>query len=156
MKNNVLIFGNGASRTENDVLKFINSFDGDIWGCNKFYTEIFKLPRINLIASVHEEYTTEAIKFKDENNLNYEILTADKFKNYIGYSTGSELINEAILRGYEKIYLVGFDSLNGNNSDIYIKTVVISNFVAQVNELLKIHKFKKEEIQKNIFILQKE
>jgi hypothetical protein len=160
MNKELLILGNGMSRL--NYSEFIDDYKEDIWCCNFAFKENIKY---NLVGSVHDFCIKDAVKFKEENNLNFEILYHSKminyenkyniFKKYQGYSTGSELIVEAILRGYSHILLLGFDSLSNNNSDIYTKNLVIKNFIAQVEIITKKYLYTKQKLKDNMFLLWK-
>jgi hypothetical protein len=156
----LIILGNGTSRLNH--LDFITKSNIQIWGCNLAFRENINF---NLIGSVHNWVVEEAIKYRKEHNLNFEILYPNiipeikkeynLFQNYLGYSTGNELMNEAILRGYDTLYLLGFDSLNNSKEDIYTKNLVIVNFIHQIDVLKKKYNLKQTKYQDNIFILKK-
>ena len=150
----LLILGNGTSRL--NYKEFIKNWEYEIWCCNYAFTEYFNFPKLNLIGTVHFKCYKDAIKFKEEKNLNYiEIVYLNTSKNYLGYSTGNELINEAIIRGYNEIYLLGYDSINNSNKDIYtIPYPYIGNFKNQLKILLnKYNYLKLNEFNKDIFII---
>jgi hypothetical protein len=115
-KSKVLILGNGVSRS--GIEDFISTWDGEIWVCNKAFTEVVTYKNISLVASIHPEMLKEANEFRKKNNLEYEIIsklvTKSDYKDSSfhvsrGWSTGSLLITEAFERKYKKIYLAGFD-----------------------------------------------
>jgi hypothetical protein len=161
---NVLIFGNGLSRLNNI---FVNNWNENIWGCNSAYKESLNDKRISLIGSVHKEILFESLEFKEKNNLQYEILLPEQlipsdlknkinaFQIYNGFSTGKELIQEAILRDYKQIYLAGYDSLvNKDTKDIYMGTLVISNFLKQFDSLYRKYKFSIKRLENSIILLE--
>ncbi len=150
----LLILGNGTSRL--NYKEFIKNWKYNIWVCNYAFIEYSNFPRLDLIGTVHSYCYKDAIKFKEEQNLNnIEIIYLNNSKNYLGYSTGNELINEAIIRGYDEIYLLGYDSINNLNEDIYtIPYPYIGNFKNQFKILLnKYNCLKLEKIEKDIFII---
>ncbi len=149
----LLILGNGISRL--NYKEFITLWKNEIWGCNSINLEIQNIPQLKLIGTVHDYYYDVLKEFKEQNNLNFEILGTKQFKQYNGYCTGNELIREALLRNYTEIYLLGFDSINNSNFDIYMKTVVISNFTNQLNLLIKEYNLKLKKYNKDIFILER-
>lgn len=152
----VLILGNGFSRLNKE--NFINSWKGKIWICNQAYKEFKSFPRIDLLGTVHPWCISEAKDIAKNNNLNFEIITIDTFKKYLGYSTGNELINEAILRGYKDIYLLGFDSLDSPDNfdeDIYMGTIYIGNFLNQLDTLIQRHNLILKKVYKYIYNLKK-
>ena len=142
----LLILGNGTSRL--NYSDYIKNFKGEIWGCNLCFKEDIKF---SLIASVHDFVLDEAIKYGYKG----EFLTPKTFKRYKGYSTGMELINEAVLRGYKEIYLLGYDSINNGESCIYTGKVVIHNFKNQYEKLKKVHNLKETFVEKDLIKLEK-
>jgi lipopolysaccharide biosynthesis glycosyltransferase len=115
----VLILGNGASRLK--LKSFVDSWEHDLWVCNKGYMEYKELPRIDYVCSVHREVIEEAKMFLSENNLFYRTLSPsplsdEQFVCTKGWSTGNLAIVEAIKRDYDEIHLAGFDF---GGKDIY-------------------------------------
>jgi hypothetical protein len=159
--NKVLILGNGPSRL--NKIKFINNWDGEIWVCNYAFKEALTNNKISLVASVHKKVTIDAYDFKINNNLNYKILhneviegledKVELFNNFVGYSTGCELINKALFDGYKKIVIMGFDSLKNSGEDIYCGNVVYVNFKNQIFQLIKKYKLKNVNLKKDIITL---
>jgi len=149
----VLICGNGKSRLSKK--KFLDNWKDEIWVCNFAFLEFFFNYRFNLLGTVHENVVPVAEAFRRLNNLNFEIITEKTFKEPLGYSSGWELVNEAVLRGYNKIYLIGYDSLSGSNADIHGDNIVIKNFLDQASVIIKKYNLKKKEIEKDIFLLLK-
>jgi len=154
MKNReVLILGNGKSRLIE--WSFITSWKGEIWACNYAYTEIKYFPRLDRIASAHDDILIQAAKFRDQNgyqfttNKNYRLFSVRKiegieselFKCTIGWSTGSLSLYQALYEGYSKIVLSGFDM---GGPDIYNPQNSGSNFRKQYNRILK--EFNPEEL----------
>ena len=112
----VLILGNGKSRLQK--YEDIKKWTDEIWVCNEGYQECKTFPNISLVASVHDFMILVFKAHRRNHNKSYEIVGPidkdgyecyNKFIKYSGWSTGNELIQEAILRGYEKIVLAGFD-----------------------------------------------
>lgn len=118
----VLILGNGNSRLE--YKDYIKIWNGEIWACNDAYTELTDFPCLNVMASVHQDTAEKIAIFRNNNNLNFRVLARyenneiriEKFKDFIGWTTGTELINQAHLENYDEIYLLGFDM---GGKDIY-------------------------------------
>lgn len=117
----VLILGNAQDRL--NQTKFISEWKDEIWCCNKAYLEINQYPNISLVASVHDFMAKEAVDYKKKNNLTYrvvcskKVLEAELFIKYRGWSTGTELIQQAIIAKYDEIWIAGFEFVKGN--DIY-------------------------------------
>jgi len=125
----VLILGNGVSRL--DHMKFINNFEGEIWGCNSVYKEVANGMIKRLDAMTGDRVALkEAIRVKEQNNFTYKIWSRGSLTHtlqgtqligiepkYI-YDSGTTLVCKALLEKYDKIYLVGFD-LGG--ADLYVK-----------------------------------
>jgi hypothetical protein len=138
----VIILGNGESRLKYD--EYIKKYEYEIWGCNKAYLENYNFTRI---GTVHIENANNALLYKKQNNLKYIVYYSYflpeclSFSNYHGWSTGNELLSQALLENY-KITLIGFDSLNNNSSDIYMKNVVIDNFNNQFKIILNNNNYK--------------
>ena len=138
----VLILGNGISRLKYKT--WINKWDGEIWACNRAFREYKYLPRLNVIGTVHHEVAIEALTFQKKKALSYKILTSKAglvnsyqvflFKKYRGWSTGNELLQEALLSGYDQIYLAGFDM---GGPDIYNGIVEGSNFRIQMQKIIE-------------------
>jgi hypothetical protein len=161
----ILIFGNGLSRLNNI---FVNNWNENIWVCNSAYKESLNEKRISLVGSVHKHILYESLEFKEKNSLQYEILLPEQlissdlknkinaFQIYNGFSTGKELIQEAILRNYKHIYLAGYDSLvNKGTGDIYyMGLLVISNFLKQFDSLYRKYKFSIKRLENNIILLE--
>lgn len=152
-----LIIGNGISRK--NYLDYIHNFDGLIYTCNYSYLEFNDFKRIDILGTVHFEVALKALEYRKFNNLKYEILSIKnkdeikQFTNFVGWSTGNELIKEAILRDCCDIHLLGFDSLNNIDDCIYSGKVVISNFKCQMNLIIKRYGLKLLGVNKDIFRL---
>jgi hypothetical protein len=104
-------------------MNFINNWKDEIWGCNHAFKDSINF---SLIASVHNWCVLEALEYRILNNLNYEILhniplnnSINAFIKYRGWASGSELIHEALLRGYNEIWLAGFCFIDNNEKDLY-------------------------------------
>jgi len=150
--NRLLILGNGNSRL--DYTDYINSFDGQVWGANKIFQETIINQKLNLIGTVHLDFAISALEFKKKNNLKYDIYFSEEikeyneikyFKNYHGWSTGSELLYKGLQDKFDEIHLIGYDSLRGKDNDIYYDKVVIKNFIIQTQKILK--EFNKENVK---------
>lgn len=141
----VLILGNGSTRLNHR--KYISEWEGEIWVCNKAYQEIYKLPRIDRVATVHGEVVLDAYNFKIKNNAEYEIITSSKIQKRVpdkvdfvfhekrGWSTGNLLIVQALKEEYDLIALVGFDF---GGKDIYQpQKLPGDNFRKQFNQIQK-------------------
>ena len=140
----ILLLGNGISRLQYDQL--IRNWKYEIWGSNLVFKEDYN---ISLIGTVHEWVVNEAINY----GFKGEILTPKIFKLYNGYASGSELIIEAIERGYEEIHLLGYDSIEGGNQCIYTGKVVIVNFKNQFNRIIERYKLTKIKLDNNYYKL---
>jgi hypothetical protein len=140
----ILLLGNGTSRLQHDQL--IKNWKDPIWACNLAFKENYN---ISLIGTVHEWVVNEAIK----SNFNGEILTPKTFKLYNGYASGSELVIEAIERGYEEIHLLGYDSIENGNTCVYSGKVVIVNFKNQLDRIIKRYNLKKIKLSNNYYKL---
>jgi len=134
-----LVLGNASDRLEEK--EFIKNWKDEIWICNYAYKEYLEFPRIDVVGTVHSFVVTDALQFKKENNLNFRILSSNRynseteeFKNYLGFSTGWELVNQAILEGFEEIYICGFAVINNCDEDIYFPKGIkpyCGNFINQ-------------------------
>lgn len=143
----ILLLGNGTSRLY--YQDFISKWKDPIWGCNLAFKEDIKF---DLIGTVHEWVAEEAKQY----GFKGEVLTPKTFKKYYGYSSGSELISEAIARGYKQLYLLGYDSIEDGNECLYTGTVVISNFKNQIEYHKKNFNLKMEKIADNFYLLEKQ
>jgi hypothetical protein len=138
----ILILGNAKNRLEKkDEIK---AWKEEIWVCNKAYNETILYKNISLVASVHQEDALNALEYKIKNNLSYDIMSNQVwkqgikcFKQYRGWSTGTELIHEAILKNdYEEIWLSGFSFISYDTGDIYNEGVTYcNNFINQFNQI---------------------
>lgn len=159
MKNKLIILGNGTSRLKYE--DYINDFDGDVWGANRVFEEPSINKKLNLIGTVHLNFAEKALLYKNLHNMNYDIFYSQPdmrfkiFENYKGFSTGSELLNKALIEGYNHIELIGFDSLQGNNSDIYFTQVSIKNFISQVNLILSWFNIKGVNFKSEIVLIKR-
>jgi lipopolysaccharide biosynthesis glycosyltransferase len=142
IKKKVLILGNGISRLQFD--SYVKSFDGEIWVCNQAYKEYKKFGRISAVFTVHKEVALSAFKFRQERGLRYKVYCSQVLKGYEGtistlyryrgWSSGSEAIHQALIDGYDKIELMGFDF---GGSDVYQKhSVYGGNFRKQFLKIL--------------------
>lgn len=116
--NRVLILGNGKSRNSTDVKRFIKNWTGELWGCNKIYTEYTMLPKLDRVGTVYNNILNDIRNEKEKKNVKYEIYTdiedgeqdVKLFQNLsISNLTSTKLIEQAIYEEYEEIYLAGFD-----------------------------------------------
>ncbi len=84
-----------------------------------------------------------ALDFRRKNNLNYRILYKNKcyeeieiYKKYRGWSSGTEMIHQAIFEGYDEIYLVGFCFIDQSENDFYYGTKLYTgNFRKQFEQI---------------------
>jgi hypothetical protein len=146
----VLILGNGKSRLEKkESLDFIKNWDGEIWGCNKIFQDYSQFKRLDRIGTVHEDLALEALSFKKENKLSYIIHSLKviekyeeeiiSFKEKRGWSSGSEMLLQALYENYDEIFLCGFDF---GGPDVYQpKDVEGSNFKNQFISIKKEFRF---------------
>lgn len=126
----ILILGNGPSRLEPDVDKFIKAWEGEIWVSNGAYREAIELPNISRVNG-HKECLIAAHHFKIKYHFDYNCYVAGaitkKSRDYVnnvyygiplmGMSTLGEMKTDsgtgwiicAIKEGYDKIYCAGFD-----------------------------------------------
>ncbi len=133
----ILILGNGLSRLEPDIDKFIKSWKGEIWVSNGAYREAIELPNISRVNG-HKECLIAAYQYKIKYHFDYNCyvqgVITKKNKDYadnvyygvplIGMTTlgglktdsGTGWVICAIKEGYDEIYCAGFD-LKG--TDIY-------------------------------------
>jgi hypothetical protein len=140
----VLILGNGKSRLEKQDK--IKAWNGDLYICNLAFREWQFLPKITAVGTVHSWILPECIQCKNDNNLDYEILVPENttndnpnthnFISYKGYSTGSEMIRQAVTKGYDEIYLSGF-AIQGDETDIYTYPLYTQNFILQIGYILE-------------------
>lgn len=138
----VLLLGNGISRQEPINKNFIDNWNKEVWGCNRVFKEYKNLPRLDILMGDYAAIL-EAIEYKKEFGATYTIygkknkpLIVDLHKageplNLIEEvpikyqkDTGTTLVRMALNRGYDKIYLCGFD-LGG--PDIYMANHELRN-----------------------------
>jgi len=127
----VLILGNGKSRLQPSVKKFINKWRHRIWVCNEAYREVENVRTIKAVGCREKYMVDKALQYKLNNNYDYDIFTLkfDGFEEYenkqLGvflfkeqrnWSTGILLVLQAIYEEFEEIVLGGFDF---DNSNIY-------------------------------------
>lgn len=141
--NQVLILGNGVSR--NGFQDFIRKWSYELWGCNDAYLESTKY-KITRIGSVHDEKIREAYDFRENNKLSYWLIGRRpmpdipkdylQFKKDIGWSTGSLFLCQAVLEGFDKIHVAGFDF---GGEDLYTDPKNGSTFRKQFIETLRLY-----------------
>lgn len=134
----VAILGNGISRF--NFKKEISEFK-EVWVCNKAVYEIAEIPNIKRVYSVHLDLLKFISRepFIKENNIILvgpeETKFCISFKEKIGWSSGNLAILDALLEGYNKIHLFGFDF---GGRDLYQDHVLIgNNFKKQYEQILK-------------------
>ena len=114
----LLLLGNGASRGTEWARAFIRNWGHELWACNRAYKEWGDFPRLDRWASVHKEIVVEAVEWREKFGLSYDIYTIHDmgkykkevviFKKPMGWSTGSNMLQQALLEGYD-VSLCGFD-----------------------------------------------
>lgn len=120
----LLILGNGVSRNQGDVKKFVEDWRGEIWACNYAFREA---PGLNWITRItgHKEALVAADEFRRMKGYDFEIwgpeLDGIKTRSfccdpYWVRDSGTTLAVEALIEGYQKIYCAGFDC---GGDDIY-------------------------------------
>ena len=139
MNKKILVLGNATDRL--DKKGQIKNWQYDLAICNYAYKEYLNFPNITMVGTVHDFVAKDILKFRKDNNLSFRILSnqvwetgIEPFKRYKGYSTGWELINQAILEDYEEIYICGFAVINNCLEDIYFPkgvSPVCDNFIKQ-------------------------
>ena len=119
----VLVLGNARDRLQQQ--KFIDNWKDEIWVCNHGFREALKL-NVTLMGTVHDWCGIEALDFRALHNLNYRIVTSTRisqsteiFKKYRGWSSGLELIHQAIIEEYDEIYLAGYCFIGQSEEDLY-------------------------------------
>lgn len=114
----VLILGNGISRLSYD--EFIRSWavsGGEVWAANYAFREFG--PIITRIAG-HKEAMVEAVAYRAEHGLSYEIWGGNTGRVLPGSrvftvppkwlrDTGSTLVAQALHEGYERVVCCGYD-----------------------------------------------
>lgn len=129
MSKKVLIIGNGTSRLNHR--EFIQRWKDEIWACNSAYLEYYAgdIPRLDvLLADYH--CLQDIVPYKQKHGGKYKLFgknhkakelpgvqLIDMERKFINDS-GSTLVARALHKGYDEIYVVGFD-LGG--SDLYVK-----------------------------------
>ncbi len=135
----LLILGNGISRL--DHKDFINHWRDEIWGCNRIFYEYYKkeIPRLDIVLGDYAALL-EAIEYKKEYGGDYKLygksnkewvvaleeqnVTILNIPEDLQKDTGTTLVSTALLWGYDKIYIAGFD-LGG--PDIYMNKHELRN-----------------------------
>lgn len=133
----VLILGNGISRNSDIDKKVIHNWNGEIWGCNKAYTENLPFTRI---GTVHKEVALDALQYKKKHNRQYEVWCKDYEqkgikKFYIqnkGGNTGYLFIKQALYEEFDEIVLSGFDF---GGEDFYTEYKVGTAFQRRFEEI---------------------
>lgn len=127
----ILILGNGISRSEHQ--EFIDNWTGEIWACNWAFHELIDgtLHRIDKLIG-DKKALIKALQAQKKHNLKFEPICKGEPKDELStctpaskyglskkriFDSGTALVEMALIAGYEKIYLAGFD-LGGK--DIYI------------------------------------
>lgn len=135
--NQVLILGNGTSRLTQ--IDFIKEWEGEIWVCNWAFKESLGLPRLDRVGSVHENVVKQAIKFREAQGVSYQIYSSKPFDGVTvftdvkGWSTGSLMLQQALIEKFSCIVLLGFDM---GGADIYQDHILHgNNFKNQYNEI---------------------
>ncbi len=128
-KKEVLILGNGTSRVHHQ--DFVENWKGEIWACNSAYKEFHsgKLPRLDIVLGDYKALL-EIVEFQKKKKTPYKLYgknlktgqlqgveVIDLERKFVNDS-GSTLVAYALSKGYDKIYILGFD-LGGK--DLYVK-----------------------------------
>jgi lipopolysaccharide biosynthesis glycosyltransferase len=144
--NKLAIVGNGISRKF--LTEEISEFE-EIWVCNKGAYEYSKFPTIKRVYSVHsnvlQSLSNESFILSNEIILvgREELPGLSQFKEDKGWSSGNQAILDALLEGYEEIYLYGFDF---GGEDIYqTHSLEGSNFKKQYDSILNDSRFDANE-----------
>lgn len=135
--NKLAIVGNGISRKS--LYEEISEFE-EIWVCNKGAYEYSKFPTIKRVYSVHSDVLQSLSNesFIQSNEIilvgREELPGLSQFKEDKGWSSGNQAILDALIEGYEEIYLYGFDF---GGEDIYqTHSLEGSNFKKQYDAIL--------------------
>jgi hypothetical protein len=116
------------------LINYLSNFDGDLWCCNLPINDSkLKLieNEIKSVGVVNQDSLEKIIEYKKLNNLDFEVLSclenseSKLFSNYSGWTTYSELVQEAVLKNYNQIYIY---NLNNKFSD---------NLISQLNIITK-------------------
>jgi hypothetical protein len=116
----VLILGNGKSRTEGTVKRFISNWRGEVWGCNGIYKEAKFLPNLHRVGIIDDSrMINDLYTFIYEKSYNFDIYTYDfkdgfdidikVFQDNRKFLVGQQMILQALYEEYDSIYLAGFD-----------------------------------------------
>lgn len=117
MSGKVLILGNGISRRQPSVLAVIDSWDGELWGCNRVFLDYgMRLARL----TGHAEVLVEAQAWKDAHGSAFEIwggnlgaIKADwhEFACPVALrkDSGTTLVAQALEEQRPEIVCAGFD-----------------------------------------------
>jgi len=115
----MLLIGNGVSRKKEEIQKFIEEWQDEIWIFNYAYKEYGKKATR---WSGHVELIQEANKYKKRYKCNYDIYTNAEtiiphknFDHLYLFDSGTTALRQALLEEYD-CWLVGYD-LGG--ADIY-------------------------------------
>lgn len=127
--NKVLVLGNGLSRLQ--YRDYINTWDGEIWGCNSAYLEVAdgSIPHMERLMGDYVALKV-AVKYKRKYKLKYVMYGKHKRSwdlpgvqklslptQFYGDS-GSILVAAALYEGYNEVKALGFD-LGGK--DMYVQ-----------------------------------
>lgn len=138
MGKEVLILGNGASRKHH--MDFVKNWEGPIWACNWAYQELITGEILHIERLLGDKRALiQALPAKHKYKLQFEPICKGHAKDELHectpayilgverkkiFDSGSTLVHIALLEGYDKIYLVGFD-LGGK--DMYVENHHIRN-----------------------------
>ena len=140
----VLILSVGHNNLNKEKRYFLNNFDGEVWLCNNYFIDALYIKNVTAVGSVHLNVCENALLFKKVNNLNYTVYCKEtkneikSFTHYTGYSSLNEMINEACIQEYDKIYLLGI--ILPSDLEKEFKEEKITNFLRQFEQILKKYK----------------
>ncbi len=152
---NLLIIGNGESRLLHTDI--IHNWKDDLWVCDKLYLQYYGEIIIDRVMTAHTGIAILSYLFKQKNELNYQIYTNKFVKNYSKevhcfsdtstarnipknkWCTYSIVINQALVEGYKKINIIGFDSLSDEAKP---KKTYDKKFIAEYKLIYKEQKIK--------------
>ena len=110
----VLILGNGISRLLHD--RYIASWTGEIWGCNRVFEEREIAPRLSVITG-HKDRLITAAEYREAHGYTYVLygmLDGESEKpvtvpGEMRKDSGTTLVAQALEDGYEQVHVCGFD-----------------------------------------------
>ena len=145
------VLGNGTSRAKINVQELVGH--GTIYGCNALYREFTPDYLIAVDTKMIREITTAGAQetnnvWTNANKYTRELKGINLFNPNLGWSSGPTALNMAVEKGFEEIYVLGFDfgGIDGKFNNVYKDTqnyrsssdspTFYGNWVTQIKTIL--------------------